>query len=621
MNGQMIITLGVLAASTIFFVSGRVRADLVALGALLVLMLSGVLTPAEGLAGFSNTVVIMMIGLFVVGQGIVQTGLAKMVSRRLLEWAGTQETNLFLMIMLVTTAVGAFVSNTGTVAMLLPIVVSLAAGADIHPGRLLMPMAFASSIGGMMTLIGTPPNLVINDTLVAAGFARLSFFSFTPVGIVCFVVGTAALLALRMFLPQQERAKQKKDGAASPGELARKYQLAQNLYRVQVTGESPLCGRSLAELDISGRYDVGVLEIRRKLSMKNQFFKTINQEIAGPQTVIQPGDIMYVNGSFAQVDMFCRECGLRLLEGKDQEKQTASGEPDYVTRDVGIAEVLLTPHSRLIGKPVRHSRFREKYRLNILAIRRNNKNMLHNLKNVQLRFGDALLVQGAWDDIALLAQDQEDVVVIGQPREEASKVTMDAKAPVAAGVLLLMVLLLVTEWVPAVAAIMIAALLMVILGCVRGMEEAYKSINWQSVVLIGAMLPLSTAVEKTGAAGLMAGALVQSLGQFGPIALLAGIYGTTSVLTLFISNTACAVLLAPVALSAAVQLGVSPYPFLFAVAVAASMCFATPFSTPPNALVMAAGRYTFGHYLKVGLPLQAAMAVVMVLVLPLLFPF
>jgi len=237
-----------------------------------------------------------------------------------------------------------------------------------------------------------------------------------------------------------------------------------------------------------------------------------------------------------------------------------------------------------------------------------------------MRFGDAILVQGTWKDIARLAT-EPDVVIVGQPAEEAHKVTMDRKAPIAAGIMGLMVALLVSELISAVVSVMIAAVLMVAFRCVRSMEDAYKTINWESVVLIGAMIPMSIAIEKTGAATLLSDGMVNLLGGFGPMALLAGLYCTTSILTMFISNTACAVLLAPIALSAALSLEVSPYPFLFAVAIGASMCFASPFSTPPNALVMSAGRYSFSHYLKVGLPLQVVMGVVMVAVLPLFFPF
>ena len=617
-NEAMWITLAVLAIASFLFISGWVRADLVALGALLALILFEVLTPAEALAGFSSPVVVMMVGLFVVGGGIFQTGLAKMASNKLLRLAGENETRLLVTVMLATSAIGAFVSNTGTVAVMMPIVVSLALAAQTNPGRLLMPLAFASSFGGMLTLIGTPPNLVIQETLTGAGFKPLSFFSFTPIGLVVIAVGIVAMLFLRRFLPNGSRPGENGSTAGSLQELVRKYQLTNNLFRVKVGEDAAIRSKTLLELDTPRRYGIHVIEIRRKTSAKNQFLKTINQEIAGPSTVVQEGDILYVTGPFDQVRRFAEEWGLTLLDHRAQEVQSLA--ENYATADVGIAEVMLTPGSRLIGKQVKQSGFREKYRVNILGIRRHPQLLLQNLKEERMRLGDALLVQGAWKDIALLAADQ-DVVVIGQPLEEARKVTMDNKAPIAAGILLLMIVLLVTEWVPAVAAVLLAAVLTVAFNCVRGMEEAYKTINWESVVLIGAMIPVSTAAEKTGLAEWLSHALVQSLGQFGPLPLLAGIYFATSVLTLFISNTACAVLLAPVALGAAVGLGVSPYPFLFAVSVGASMCFASPFSTPPNALVMSAGRYTFGHYLKVGLPLQLIMGIVMVCVLPLLYPF
>jgi len=622
MNAPMLITLIALAASAILFVSGKVRSDLVAVCALLALMLTGVLTPQEALAGFSNSVVIMMIGLFVVGHGVFRTGLARMAGSKILQYAGKGETGLVVTVMLVTGAMGAFVSNTGTVALLMPIVVSLAASAGLHPGKLLMPLAFASGMGGMLTLIGTPPNLIIQETLVAAGYERLSFFDFTPVGLICLAVGIIAMLALRRLLPGQAKHVSRGE-AGSLQKLAEKYELTQNLFRVQVPDGSPLCGKTLSGLDIPSRFGISVLEIRRKLSMKNQFLKTLDQEIAGPETVVQAGDVMYVSGGYDEVRSFAEACGLKLMEAHAVEiaGADAGGTEPFVTPDIGIAEIMLTPHSELIGKLVKQSGFREKYRLNILAVRRKNRNLLHHLKDVRLRFGDTLLVQGAWKDIALLADDQDDVVVTGQPLKEAGRMTMDRKAPVAAGVLLLMVVLLVTEWVPAVAAVMAAALLMVALGCVRGMEEAYKSVKWESVVLIGAMLPFSSAVEKTGAAELISRALVESFGNLGPMALMAGVYFATSILTLFISNTACAVLLAPIALGAALQMEVSPVPFLFAVTVGASMCFASPFSTPPNALVMSAGRYRFLHYVKVGGPLQIVMGAVMVVALPLLFPF
>lgn len=237
--------------------------------------------------------------------------------------------------------------------------------------------------------------------------------------------------------------------------------------------------------------------------------------------------------------------------------------------------------------------------------------------------GDVLLIQGSWNNISRLSKDQSEWVVLGQPLQEAAKVTLDYKAPLAAAIMVLMVLTMAIDYIPIapVTAVIIAAVLMVLTGCFRNVEAAYKTINWESIVLIAAMLPMSTALEKTGASELISHSLVTGLGSYGPIILLAGIYFTTSLLTMFISNTATAVLLAPIALQSAIGIGVSPYPYLFAVTVAASMCFASPFSTPPNALVMPAGQYTFIDYIKVGLPLQIIMGIIMVLVLPLLFPF
>lgn len=625
LSTEMIITLVILAGAATLFVMNRIRSDLVALSALVLLVLFGILTPAEALSGFSNSVVIMMIGLFVVGGGIFQTGLAKMISGKILKIAGGGELKLLVTIILVTVALGSFVSNTGTVAVMLPIVVSLAMSTNMNPARLLMPLAFAASISGLMTLIGTPPNLVISDTLDAAGYGKLGFFTVTPVGLIAVATGMLVLIPLSKLLVSKDRLAEgdpsKRAKARSLSHLVKQYQISNNLYRARAEEGSPILGQTLAQLGITARYNVSIVEIRRRSSAKNPFFKSVSQELAGPSSAIHEGDILYVFGSFDQVDQFAQECGLMLLDKQDTEKLGEGSLRSMMFQEIGIAEVLLTPDSKLINQLVKQSGFREKYNVNILGIQRKGAYILQNLKDEKLRFGDAILVQGTWDNLARLSKDQEDVVVVGQPLEEAAKVTLDHKAPLAAGIMLLMVVLMVLEVFPTVISVMIAAILMVLTGCLRNMEEAYKTINWESIVLIGGMIPMSLAIEKTGAAMLLSEGLVNGLGGFGPIALLAGVYFATSFATLFISNTASAVLFAPIALTAALQIEASPYPFLFAVSAAASLCFATPFSTPPNALVMSAGRYTFNDYVKVGLPLQIIMGIVMVFVLPLLFPF
>ena len=619
----MVTTIIVLLVAAVFFAMGKVRSDLVALCALLALMMFGILSPAEALSGFSNPVVIMMVGLFVVGGAIFQTGLAKKISGKMMNLAGNSELRLFLLVMLVTAFIGAFVSNTGTVALMLPIVVSLAARARMNVSRLLIPLAFSSSLGGMLTLIGTPPNLVIQETLVEAGYEPLSFFSFAPVGVICIAVGMVVLLPLsQWFLGKKSSS----DGhgrrkGKSLHELVREYHLTDNLVRVKVDADSLACGKTVSELDIHNRYALTVYEVRREKTMQSGLLKTVNQRLAGPQTELQSGDIIYIIGEKAQTSKFVSDYRLAVVETQESEPEEGGAQLDFY--DIGIAEIVMMPTSRLVNRKLKESGFRSKYHINIVGVRRKGQYIMDNLAELRLHGGDVLLVQGTWENISRLNRDEEDWVVLGQPLEEAEKVTLDYKAPLAACIMLLMIALMVFDFIPVapVTAVMFAGVLMVLSGCFRNVEAAYKTINWESIVLIAAMLPMSVALEKTGASALVSRTLAESLGHYGPYALLAGIYFSTSLLTLFISNTATAVLMAPIALSSAAQMGLSPYPFLFAVTLGASMCFATPFSTPPNALVMQAGRYTFMDYVKVGLPLQVIVGIVMVFALPLLFGF
>lgn len=624
----MLATLIILGLSVVFFVWGKVRSDIVALCALIALLICHILTPAEALSGFSNSVVIMMAGLFIVGGAIFQTGLAKMISSRILKLAGKSETRLFLLVMIVTSAIGAFVSNTGTVALMLPIVVSLAAGAGVNSGRLLMPLAFASSMGGMMTLIGTPPNLIIQDTLTGAGYEPLGFFSFLPVGLVCVAVGVLVLLPLtKIFLSEKGKKDDRAASGKSLSQLVKEYSLADNLFRLRVTGSSDVAGKTVVDLDLRNRYGLNLMEVRRGEGSQHRFLKTVTQKLASSDTVFQEGDVLYVSGGAENVSRFATDFLLEMMDGHSSEM--AAGAPSSTDAgntldfyDIGIAEIVLMPTSTIIGRTVKDAGFRDKFNVNVLGIRRKKDYILHDLGKEKLHGGDVLLVQGAWQDIGRLSREDADWVVLGQPMEQAARVTLDYKAPVAALIMLLMIAMMVFDFIKVepVTAVLIAAVLMILTGCFRSVEAAYKTINWETVVLFAGMMPMSLALEKTGVSAMISGALVGGLGS-NPYVLMAGIYFTTSLMTMFISNTVTAVLMAPIALTCAMQVGISPVPLLFGVTVAASMCFASPFSTPPNALVMPAGQYTFMDYIKVGLPLQIIMGVVMVFVLPLLFPF
>ena len=620
----MIATLIILLISAVLFVSGKVRSDLVALCALLALLLCQVLTPPEALSGFSNTTVIMMIGLFIVGGGIFQTGLAKMIGSKVMTLAGNSELRLFLLVMIVTSAIGMFVSNTGTVALMLPIVVSMAAAAGTSSRRLLMPLAFASSMGGMMTLIGTPPNLIVSDTLSNAGYAPLGFFSFLPVGLVTLVVGVLYLLpTTKWFLTPKDKANDKKNSGKTFNELVREYGITDNLFRVHINDDrSDAIGKTVVDLDIYRQYGVNVLELRRSAG-QNRFVRTVNQQLASPDLILKQGDVLYLSGAPEMVVKFAADYSLRLLDRHTDEIEGSSSNTSMDFFDIGVAEILIMPTSSMINRTIIDAGFRAKFNVNVLGIRRKQEYLLKELGSEKIHDGDVLLVQGAWKDIARMKNESVNWVVLGEPLQEAAKVTLDYKAPVAAAIMIAMIVMMVVDSIPVapVTSVLLAAVLMVITGCVRSVEAAYKTINWQTIVLFAAMLPMSIALEKTGVSTMISDAIVNGLGGSGPRLLLAGIYAATSVMTIFISNTVTAVLMAPIALQCAAQIGVSPVPFMFAVTVAASMCFASPFSTPPNALVMSAGQYTFMDYVKVGLPLQILMGIVMVFVLPLLFPF
>ena len=614
----MIETLVILLLTMVFFISGKIRSDIVALCALALLIILGILEPTskEAFSGFSSTAVIMMVGLFVVGGAIFQTGLAKMISSRLMRLAGNSETRLFILVMAVTSLMGAFVSNTGTVAIMIPIVVSMAMSAKMNPSRLLMPLAFASSMSGMMTLIGTPPNLVINEELIKSGHEGLGFFTFLPVGLICAFTGTLILLPLsKKYLSKAgSLSSQSASSAKSLKTLIKEYGISGNLHKVLVSPKSIAIGKRIGELNIREVYSLNIIEVRRTEGGQRNFLtKTVVQQSADSSTMLHADDMLYISGTEEQVKKFAAEYGLGVIADSE------SNSLDFY--DIGVAEIVFMPSSSVINKTIKEVQFRSRYNVSILGICRKGEYIRQGLANETIHTGDVLLVQGTWSNIANLEKESTEWIVMGRPLEEAAKVTLDYKAPVAAVIMIGMIAAMAFNIVAPVTAVIIAGLLTVLTGCFRNVEAAYKTINWESIMLIAAMIPMSTALEKTGISGWVSSSLESSLGGFHPTVMLAAIYFATSLLTMFISNTATAVLMAPIAMKCAISIGVSPVPMLFAVTLGASLCFASPFSTPPNALVKPAGQYTFSDYVKVGLPLQIILGIVMILVLPLLFPF
>ena len=601
----LIITAGLL-------VWGRIRSDVVALCSMVALVLSGVITPEEGLAGFSNSVVIMIAGLFIVGGAITQTGLARLISNKVLSLAGESELRLFYLVILVTIIVGLFVSNTGTVAILMPIVVTIASQSRVDARRLLMPMAFACSISGMMTLIGTPPTLIVHNSLIESGHEGLHFFTTLPVGLVILLICGTLLRPLSKLLARSgETATDTKRMRKSPEQLSRQYNLLEDLYRLRIEEGSFLRKKTLAELDLTGRFHCSVIGVKG-------VHLGARATVPTAETMLHRGFVLHVSGAYEDVQKLAEEACLTFLDDEQEGQRTFSGQLSF--SEYGLVEVVVKHGSRMIGKHISDTGLRQTYGISVVGLQRNRSYITHRLSRATLQEGDMLLVQGTWEDIERLGGQEADLILLGEPATEASKAIISERGPVAAAIIFLMILAMVFDWLPPVMAVLVADILLILTRCFRSVKDAIGTISWESVILFAAMIPLATAMDKTGLSAMISGGIVSGLGTYGPYAVLAGIMLGTQVLTMFISNTATAVLFAPIALQAASALGVSPIPFMIGVSVAASMCFMSPFSTPPNAMVMSVGKYSFMDYVRVGLPLQVVVIAAMVWLLPLFYP-
>lgn len=612
------LTLLILAVAMILFFTEALRVDVVALGVVIALMVGGILTTEEALAGFSSTTVISIAALFVVGGAVFQTGLAAMIGDRILQIAGGNETRLLVVLMIAVAIMSAFISSTGVVALMLPAVVSLAHRAKIPPSRLLMPLSFSALVGGATTLIGTPPNIIASDALVAEGMAPFDFFSFTPMGLVLTGIGVVFMLTLGRWLLPDRRPKQRPQQMETPSELFALYRLPDNLYRLRVRPNSSLVGHPVNKLRLREDFGLTIVSITHRTNGNGKKAANPKPEISfhpAPTELIQVDDVLVVQGEGNQVGR--ASAALNLAVQANEPIQ----EGDVITNEVGIAEVLLRPRSTLLGKTLVDLSFGSTYNLTVLRLNRPGVNDDLDIKTTPLKFGDMLLVQGRWRDIFALKELRHDFIVMGEPEAaEMGAFARQSKAMLTLIVMALMVLAIVFNIASLTLASMVAAGVLVLTGCVTA-DEAYESIDWKSIILIAGMLPMSTALVKVGLVEQVAAWFSATLGDMGPLAVLAGLFVLTVTFTQVLSNTVTAVLVVPVAFATAESLGVQPQAFLMGVAVAASMAFASPVASPVNTLVMTAGNYRFSDYFKVGAPLIVISLVVALIVLPLMWPF
>ncbi|MXL18331.1 SLC13 family permease [Klebsiella pneumoniae] len=610
MNGELIWVLSLLAIAVVLFATGKVRMDAIALMVIVAFVLSGTLTLNEAFSGFSDPNVILIAALFIIGDGLVRTGVATKMGAWLVSVAGNSETKMLIYLMLTVAGLGAFMSSTGVVAIFIPVVLSVSARMNTSPSRLMMPLSFAGLISGMMTLVATPPNLVVNSELLREGLHGFSFFSVTPIGLVVLILGIVYMLAVR-FMLKTDNGDSARDGRkrSTFRDLIREYHLTGRARRLAIRPGSPMIGQRLDDLKLRERYCANVIGVERW-----RRFRRVIVNVNGVSE-FRARDVLLIDMSASDVDLR-QFCGEQMLEPMVLRGEYFADQ----ALDVGMAEVALIPDSEMIGKTVREIAFRTRFGLNIVGMKRDGKAMDGAVVDEPLQLGDILLVVGNWRQIALLAKRGRDFVVLNMPVEVDDASPAHSQAPHAIFCLVLMVALMLTDEIPNPIAAIIACLLMGKFRCINA-ESAYKAIHWPSIILIVGMMPFALALQKTGGVDLVVKGLMDVAGGEGPYLMLGCLFMMCAAIGLFISNTATAVLMAPIALAAAKSMGVSPYPFAMVVAMAASAAFMTPVSSPVNTLVLGPGKYSFSDFVKIGVPFTILVMVVCVLLIPVLFPF
>ncbi|PLX72534.1 MAG: hypothetical protein C0614_13785 [Desulfuromonas sp.] len=588
---EITLTLLILLAAIVLFATDRIRMDLVSLMILLTLAITGLVSIEEAFAGFSNPAVITVAAMFVLGAGISYTGSISALGEHLIRFSGNSQVLLISTIMATVALFSAFINNIGATAVLMPIIMMIAQKLRVPPSKLLMPLAFGSLLGGVCTLIGTPPNILMNTLLQEYSGQSFAMFDFTPVGVVLLAVGITYMATIgRHLLP-----------ARKSGTLTEAYQVKEYVTEVEILEGSQLHGKTIAQSSLERDFNMKVRAILRQ-----------REKIPQPQRnrKLWVGDVLFLEGDSEGILKVKKRKDLAVVPERDNPPEpTADGE-------VIVVEASLAPTSDLVGKTLRQLRFAETHGLTVLAIWRSGAPVVRKVDHVALKFGDVLLLQGPEERVRHLGREHEFLLLGGvEPVRYRPRL-----APIAMAIMVGVILLSTSGMMPIMLAATLGALLMILSNCLT-IKEAYESIDWSIIILIAGTLPLGHAMENSGAARLIADIIIGWVGPLGPWIVLGAVFLITFCLTEVMSHAAAAVLVAPIAYNTALDLAVSPKPFFMAVAIAASMCFMTPISHQSNALVMGPGGYKFFDYTKVGTPLNITIWIVATLLIPLIFPF
>jgi di/tricarboxylate transporter len=598
MTPQVGLNLIILVAAIALFVSERWSTDVVSLLVLLTLMFTGLLTPAEAFASFANPVIITIGSIFVVSATLFQTGVASRLGRAIVRMAGDSEPRLVATMMVAAALLSGVMNNVAVTAVLMPVVVGISLNTGRAPSRLLLPMAYAAVVGGTLTLIGSPPNLIASETLAQGGSAPFGLLDITPIGVLSTLIATIFMATIGRKLLPERSLEEKLQRARLPEQLIDLYQVPEHVFTLYVLPKSSLIGQTLVESELRREYGLTVLRI-------------INQSgcrMAPPVTYqIHVGDCLVTQGGPRRIQRAAADKGLRW--------ETATvKETDLLIGDVGVAEVTLTPRSPLAGKSLRELDFRERFGLTVLALWRGGEPVERYISDEPLRLGDAFLVQGPWRKIDLL-REQPGLLVISEYEDTPHRIS---RAPWAIAILLAMLAVVVAGLLPLAVAALGAAVLTVLTGCLR-IEEARNAVEWRMIFVIVGMLALGTAMQKTGATQWIARTVLLPVANLGPLAVAAALLLITAGLTLGISNHATAALVAPIALSMAANGGLDPRPQLLAVAVGTTVALFSPLAHPGFLLVMGPGGYKFRDYVRAGLPLSAVIFITTLVGLALLW--
>lgn len=588
---DIILVLVVVAAAMGLFVSGRLRVDVVALCVLAALVLLGLIRPDQATDGFANKATATVAAMFVLSKGLVRTGWVQWLVRHLGALAGKGEARLLVVLCVAIAALSAFIINTATVAIFIPVSIALATERKISASRLLMPLSFASQFGGVCTLIGTSTNILVSSIAVSHGLAAFGMFEFAPLGIVMTAAGLLYLVFLTpRLIPERKGELEKTD----------RYRLADYVAELKVQEGSSLIGKKWGEA-------AGTKEKALQLVQVIRGAKSMSR---ASRTVVREGDLLVLHGDADEIIGAQEKYGLKILE------DSRSGVRKEPSNEVRLVEALIPPGSLLIDKTYKGANLRRRFGCSVLAIQRRGKVLRARLEDIRLDSGDSLLLQGDSEDVAALLK-SDDLIVTNELTELYLR---RDRAVIALVIMLAVVGLAAFNVLPILTAALVGAIAMVLTGCLS-IEETYQAIDWKVIFLLGGIIPLGLAIEQTGAAAWLADTVLEPFVGSGPLVVLAVLYMVTALLTETMSNNAAAVLLAPIAISLASAMGADPRPFLVAITFAASTSFATPVGYKTNTMIYAPGGYRFLDYTKVGGPLNFVFWILAVLLIPRIWPF